>query len=280
MNIIHENNVISIRELTPAHASKILESRNLANRNINQARVTEYSQAMKDGEWQFNGDPIRFTSDGILSDGQHRLTAVVRSGVSQTFLIIENMEKETKLTLDAGKARNGGDTLAINLGVKSCDAAVISGAIKLYGRHSMAKGLSSSRSLGLTNTQIADSYRKNQKLITECLAWIKQNTKIKGSFLPRSELLFIMMVTYEKSKDESINFINMFFNGLNISEKCPESLLGQYLLEVSAKVRKVTQNEKLCTCIKAWNVVRSGMGAKSLNKVMFVTGRDKFRMAT
>ena len=279
MNIIHENNVISVRELTPVHAAKILESKNLSNRNINSARISEYSEAMKAGEWQFNGDPIRFTSDGILSDGQHRLTAVVRSGIPQTFLIIENMEKETRLTLDAGKVRNGGDTLAINMGVKSGDAGTISGAIKLYERYCNSKGLSSSRSLGLTNTQVADSYVKNKKLITGCLAWIKGNTKLKGSLLPRFELLFIMMITYERSKLESINFLDMFFNCLNISETCPESLLTQYLLEINMKTRKATQNERLCTCIKTWNVIRAGDGAKRLNKVMFITGRDEFKKA-
>lgn len=279
MNIIHENNVISVRELTPINAAKILDSKNLSNRNINNDRISEYSEAMKAGEWQFNGDPIRFTSDGILSDGQHRLTAVVRSGLPQTFLVIENMEKETRLTLDAGKVRNGGDTLAINLGVKSGDAGTISGAIKLYAKYGNAKGLSTGRTQALTNTQVAYSYKKNQSLITECLTWIKENTKIKGSLLPRCELLFIMMVTYERSKLESIDFLNMFFNCLNISETCPESLLTQYLLEINMKTRKVTQNEKLCTCIKTWNVIRYGDGAKRLTKVMFITGRDEFKKA-
>lgn len=280
MNLIHESNVISIRELNPSHAAKILENRNLSNRKINKQRVSQYTSAMKSGDWEFNGDPIRFTSDGILSDGQHRLTALVMSGTTQSFLVIENMEKSSKLTIDAGKARNGGDTLAINMGVKNCDAATISGALKLYDKHNKAISLSDSGSGSLTNSRIARSYKENKKLVNECLSWIKGNTKIKGCILPRNELLFIMMITYEKSESESIKFINMFFNGLNISGKCPESFLRQYLSERLAKTRIVTQSEKLNTCIKAWNVIRSGMGAKSMNKILFVSVRDEFRMAT
>lgn len=280
MNIIHENNVISIRELSPKHAAKILESKNISNRNINKDRVAEYCHAMKMGDWQFNGDPIRFTSDGILSDGQHRLTALIMSGTTQSFLVIENMEKESKLTIDCGKVRNGGDTLAINLGVKNSDSGTMSGALKLYDKHRKARAPGSARSGSLTNTQIVDMYKSNKTLINECLSWIKSNTTIKGSLLSRGELLFLMMITYEKSKNDSIDFINMFFNRLNISEKCVESLLSQYLLECTTKVRKVTQTERLSTCIKSWNIVRSGMKAKSLNKIIFVTGRDEFRMAT
>ena len=78
---------------------------------------------MISGKWLFDGQPIRFDSDGFLLDGQHRLNAIVKSGTSQKFLIIKGLQNETFKVMDTGKNRNGSDALSI-LGIKySADIA-------------------------------------------------------------------------------------------------------------------------------------------------------------
>ena len=67
--------------LTPALAAEWLNS-NTCNRPLSTLRASRYARDMKAGDWRFNGETISFTADGRLVDGQHRLTAVVESGVT------------------------------------------------------------------------------------------------------------------------------------------------------------------------------------------------------
>ena len=53
------------------------------NRNISDMLVLKYAVAMLDGDWHNIGDPIRLDERGRLTDGQHRLSAVVESDTVQ-----------------------------------------------------------------------------------------------------------------------------------------------------------------------------------------------------
>src|SRR4051812_3482650 len=72
----------SIPMLIDATMATAMLERNESNRPINDGRLRRWIDAMKRGEWKQNGDTIKITSCGILNDGQHRLTAVARSGVT------------------------------------------------------------------------------------------------------------------------------------------------------------------------------------------------------
>ena len=50
---------------------------NTQNRVLSQATVNRYAALMKDGEWAKISDMISFDSDGTLTNGQHRMEAVV-----------------------------------------------------------------------------------------------------------------------------------------------------------------------------------------------------------
>lgn len=82
-------------------------------RPLSQATVDNYVDVMRRKDWAFNGDPIRFNEDGALIDGQHRLQAIIKSGVAQKMLVIHGLGDDTFETIDVGKKRSHGDLLAI-----------------------------------------------------------------------------------------------------------------------------------------------------------------------
>ena len=68
--------------ITPEIAESLLESSNFENRKISKGTVTAYAQDMLAGNWDESiGVAISIDDDGILRDGQHRLAAIVESGV-------------------------------------------------------------------------------------------------------------------------------------------------------------------------------------------------------
>lgn len=98
--------------ITPEVARKMLES-NTANRPLSKSVVSALAGAMKRGEWKENGDTIRVGEKGVLLDGQHRLSAIVLSGISQKYIVVSDLEPETFKTIDQGRKRSASDMLAI-----------------------------------------------------------------------------------------------------------------------------------------------------------------------
>ena len=63
-------------------AANILATCNTNNRAMNKTRVKNYAKLMKAGLWKTSDSDICIDWDGNLGTGQHRLQAVVESGVS------------------------------------------------------------------------------------------------------------------------------------------------------------------------------------------------------
>ena len=82
---------VEIEDITPEKAVEYLDN-NFKHREIKQTRVDKYVASMTEGNWKFNGKVITFNKDGVLLNGQHRLTAVVQSGVPLRTLVVRGIE--------------------------------------------------------------------------------------------------------------------------------------------------------------------------------------------
>lgn len=97
---------------------------NTANRRLRPSTVARYARDMRMGAWLINHQGIAFREDGVLLDGQHRLQAVVDSGVTITFLVtrgwparIDEAGASTTLdTVDTGAGRSIADLLELQHG--------------------------------------------------------------------------------------------------------------------------------------------------------------------
>ncbi len=146
---------VEIKEVTPALAKKWLE-KNLNNRNIRGQKVANLARDIQAGRWAVNGDTIRFSEDGVLLDGQHRLAAVVKAGRSITTAVAYGVPSEARMTMDAGAARTAGDQFALR-GVKN--ASRVSTACR-YAMSARATG--TMRPQSFTNGEIWEFYNMHQ----------------------------------------------------------------------------------------------------------------------
>ena len=103
----------TVEFIGPAEA-RILLDKAAPNRNISTMLVLKYAVAMLDGDWHNIGDPIRLDERGRLSDGQHRLSAIVESETVQEFTVMEGVPLEqTIMAVDMGRKRSVVDILTI-----------------------------------------------------------------------------------------------------------------------------------------------------------------------
>jgi hypothetical protein len=115
-----------IFSINPDDARAILarsEGKNF--REPNQRIVSFYARMMREGKWHGNsGAPIVFSPDGVMTDGQHRLRALLVAGITLDFDVRfngnrrgEGLDENFKRTDGAGVrnvgANNGNDSAAI-----------------------------------------------------------------------------------------------------------------------------------------------------------------------
>mgnify|MGYP003335415932 FL=1 len=84
---------ITVEVITPEQAHDYLLN-NAKHRPIKEKKVAEYMAEMRDGQWKLNGKTVCFDSTGRLLNGQHRLSAVVRSGVPLTTVVVRGLDPD------------------------------------------------------------------------------------------------------------------------------------------------------------------------------------------
>jgi hypothetical protein len=102
-----------IRKITPDDAGRMLERNHLNLRPLNRRRVLQLAQIMKAGKWHITHQGLAFDSENNILDGQHRLHAIVESGVTIEIQVTEGLEQDTFAVIDVGKPRGVADALSI-----------------------------------------------------------------------------------------------------------------------------------------------------------------------
>lgn len=101
-----------LTDVTPDMARKWLGF-NTHNRNVRGRVVAGYATDMRNGDWRVNGETIKFSADGTLLDGQHRLHAVIEADVPVRMLIVRGLDAATQDTMDDGVTRKFSDALRL-----------------------------------------------------------------------------------------------------------------------------------------------------------------------
>jgi hypothetical protein len=105
---------IEIVQLTPELAREYLAANTQNYRQVNEAGAQQLANAMRRGEFNSqvpSNDAITFSDDGILTNGQHRCIAVVRSGVTIPVIVMHGGSVDMADVIDTGMKRPAGSVL-------------------------------------------------------------------------------------------------------------------------------------------------------------------------
>lgn len=100
-------------EFTPQMAVDVIAEFNNANRSIKATKVERFAMEMADDNWMLTGDTIKFTVGRLLGDGQHRLSACVRSGLPFRSHVVFGIDDKCFYKMDRGTVRGPADVLQI-----------------------------------------------------------------------------------------------------------------------------------------------------------------------
>ena len=100
--------------ITPAIARWILDNYNFGNRPIKEPSIKRYCELMLAGKWGITGESLKFSDANLLRDGQNRLLACIRAGVSFETHVVFGIDDDLFMYLDTGTVRDNADTLSID----------------------------------------------------------------------------------------------------------------------------------------------------------------------
>lgn len=106
---------VEIKTVTPKFALSLLD-KNTSNRKINTNQLDMLVRTMQSGNWRLTHQGVAVYDDGTLADGQHRLKAVIKSGVSCKMPIFYGVSKDDQsvMAIDCGKQRSVVDGMNIS----------------------------------------------------------------------------------------------------------------------------------------------------------------------
>lgn len=96
--------------IDPAQAKELLQ-RNKNNRNVRENQVEALAAAMTRGDWELSNDAIVVSEGGLLLNGQHRLLAVIRSGVVCPFILFTGASDSSFDIMDTPTIRRISDVI-------------------------------------------------------------------------------------------------------------------------------------------------------------------------
>lgn len=267
----------SLREeiIDPVRAKELL-ALNTCNRKLKKNYVKQLAEKMTSGEWLFNGDTIRIKGDRLI-DGQHRLHAIVKSGLSQRMLLVDSIDDNAFQTIDVGKRRSPGDTLEA-LGEKN--SRLLASAVRtciIYDSYAANK-----------DVLHADIFRhsdvRNKIKHSDIIEFLDKNPSFResldnnGSTMLKSyktSLHYIFSRIDSDLADEFINRMNGNYEGKD--KKDHFIYFREKLITMNSSNSK--KNEKfivMALAIVAWNCKRSGDKPSSIR---FDPRTDKFPIA-
>jgi hypothetical protein len=240
-----------VRTITPKIASEMLK-RNVGNRRLSEMHVSDLANQMKKGNWMFDGQPIRTTVNGAILDGQHRLNAVVKSGLEQKFLIISGINTEAFKVMDTGRVRNAGDVL----GIKGYEnPGNIAAVVRKILTHNDGINGRARTDIKISNTDVLKFVEDTPGIVDIC----KSSTKYYRGFnkvLPVSDIGAYRYIFNQKSITCSKDFWSGVCFGLGLEDGSPLKVLRDMLTRDKMSKSSLSARHKKALIFKAWNAFR------------------------
>ena len=274
-----------VETITPEIAKTML-GENVNNRRISRDNVNLFAREIRNGEWRFNGEAIKFGKDGRLLDGQHRLLAVIAADKAScgrilpptpppkkplTTLVIRGLEDETQQTMDSGKTRTLGDVLTLRGEKNSTQLASLARAVYLADQLGMEAA--AQNDLKPTRGEII-SFIDQTPQLADVLAASRAFRSQSGDMLTSSMFASLWWTFAHIDTDAANRFFMSLASGANLQADDPILILRNTLMAQPHKAGRSTRDNRVriaALTIKAWNKWRKG---KPLRQLKFSAGES------
>lgn len=236
-------------DVTPELATEWLAS-NPINRPLRESTVELYMRDMIAGRWVLNGESIKRDYSKNLLDGQHRLEAVKRSGVTVKMLVVLGLPPETQESMDAGMRRAYTDNFALKGEVHTSSLSSVARRVVLWemGAHNF-KGKVSFGELKDILTRYPEIRRS---------AEVADRVYSGFRFLPPSSVGTAHFLMSRLDVNDATWFFGALEKGVHLDEADPVYVLRERAMMDKATGKKLDDVRAMAYLVAAWNAKRTG----------------------
>ena len=238
-------------DITPDLAEIWLSTANTANRALSRMRVEQMVHDMSNGEWRITPDLIAFNADGVLINGQHRLAAIAKSGVTIRMWVMKNLPLDAFQVTDDVKRRSFGDYLSIQGVPQHNNVASLVAKILTIEQHGKPKGGFTAS----TTSELVNYYRTLD--LDELVYAVRAGNNIgQHTGATRTAAALAVYLTMRVDPEDGAAFIDEVLYGSGQGMVFREAMLrdrAQPHPSVSRNIETVA-----AYYIKAWNAWREG----------------------
>ncbi len=237
---------------TPALAEVVLAI-NTRNRRVRSAGVTRLARAMSAGRYLATPVPVIICGDGIVIDGQHRLSAVIEAGVPAPLTFAFGWPYDIFKVLDTGIVRNGGDILSIH-GEEWSDQLAAS-----LRKLTVTQGSQPRSNARVDNDELLDILADNPEMRLSCPVGGRIYRALKVS--PTAITVAHYLITRDPNNREKAEiFFDKLGSGLGLtSKRDPIYQLRKFLQEGDFRGKAGTAATVItASTIKAFNAFKAG----------------------
>lgn len=246
---------VTIRtQISPITAEWLL-GLNADNRRLSETKVLQYSDDMTGGRWEENGDGISVATCGSLNNGQHRLVAVIHSGMTITTNVTVGLTRKSRATNDIGLPR----TLANVLTMDGVDNASIVGAMTRLIIGWETSGSAAIRPARENSGPKIQERIEGDAAIVESAAYTKTVKGKARGILSVSQIGFLHYILKKHSPEHAEEFLTGVTTGVEGTKGLDADDPRYIARERLAKdVKKLSNQERVEIVFRAWNMWRTG----------------------
>lgn len=266
---------ITVEEVTPEKAQEWLEF-NTKNRSVRKKQVDYLTQSLVQEGGRLSTDCIAFREDKTVLNGQHRLLAIIASGVSVPCLIVYNAPDDMDEIEDHVAPRQARDLVKTkNPDIKNANDKVTIPAA-LWRLKDMRADSSWTMARWDNNVYtknfLANYVVEHDKELSWALSLV-HNTNADLVFSPRGTFAAAVLILAERHKTATKVFFQRLGTGENLQAGDPIlTLRNYYIKQANEKAQKGTEatdplQVRLALLFMAWNAWLEGKTWKKLPKI-------------
>jgi len=237
------NATISIERITVNQAGVMLENMVDGQRKLRKTFISQLAEEMRMGRFRLSSDAVLLIK-GKLANGQHRLAAIVQSGLSQLFITMRTQDERLFEVLDCGRPRTIADVLFRDGFDHARDQASIAKLVVLYdkelltrfGYHLWPNG---EKRKTWTRGEVIEYAREHSDSLSEIAKFVSPLYK-EHKILPRSLAGALIEIADRKYPGKGKEFIEKIYTGRTVDDAAFD-MRGK-LIQLSIKRAKTLQS--------------------------------------
>jgi hypothetical protein len=190
--------------ITPDRAREYLATVD-QQRRVTKSHVARLARSMSAGHWRMTGEPIQFDKQGHLINGQHRLHAIIQSGVTLPVLVLRGLDHSVYEVMDQGRPRSRSETAA-TLGIKNASGVSASTQILIRLKY----GTEVDR-VQVDNAEIMEFIKVNRDMVEEAGVQAR-----RYGVLPASTYGAFLFLAMHASRDRAMEFAELMATGAGL----------------------------------------------------------------